>query len=167
MPIENPKTSAYFDMQRFFVYLEGKIKFTMATQKTTETNASINDFINQITDETKRTDGFRLVEIFQNQTNLEPKMWGPSIIGFGSYHYKYASGHEGDAPLVAFSPRAKAISLYLHLPAEQREDLLQKLGKTKSAQSCIYVKKFADINLDVLNELIEVSVKTIKQLYPS
>lgn len=139
----------------------------MATQKTTETNASINDFINQITDETKRTDGFRLVEIFQNQTNLEPKMWGSSIIGFGSYHYKYASGHEGDAPLVAFSPRAKAISFYLHLPAEQREDLLQKLGKTKSAQSCIYVKKLADINLDVLNKLIEVSVKTIKQLYPS
>jgi hypothetical protein len=153
-------------MQRFFVYLEGKIKFTMATQKTTETNASISDFINQITDETKRNDGFRLVEIFQNQTNLAPKMWGPSIIGFGSYHYKYASGHEGDAPLVAFSPRAKAISLYLHLPAEQREDLLQKLGKTKSAQSCIYVKKLADINLNMLNELIEISMITIKQLYP-
>lgn len=139
----------------------------MATQKTTETNASISDFINQITDENKRNDAFQLVEIFQNQTKLAAKMWGPSIVGFGSYHYKYASGHEGDAPVVAFSPRATAISLYLHLPAEQRENLLQKLGKTKSAQSCIYVKKLADINLDVLNELIEVSVKTIKQLYPS
>lgn len=154
-------------MQRFFVYLEGKIAFTMATQKTTETNASISDFINQITDETKRNDAFRLVEIFQNQTNLGAKMWGPSIIGFGSYHYKYASGHEGNAPLVAFSPRATAISLYLHLPTEQRDELLQKLGKTKSAQSCIYVKKLADINLDVLNELIDISVKSIKNLYPS
>jgi Domain of unknown function (DU1801) len=139
----------------------------MATQKTTETKASVSDFINQISDEVKRNDAFRLVEIFQNQTNLEPKMWGPSIIGFGSYHYKYASGHEGDAPLVAFSPRATAISLYLHLPPDQREELLQKLGKTKSAQSCIYVKKLADINIDVLNELIKVSVKSIKQLYPS
>lgn len=139
----------------------------MATNKTTETNASISDFINQITDEIKRNDGFRLVEIFQNQTNLEPKMWGPSIIGFGSYHYKYASGHEGDAPLVAFSPRATAISLYLHLPAERRENLLQKLGKTKSGKGCIYVKKLSDINLDVLNELIEISVNSLKQLYPS
>ncbi|GAB2610524.1 hypothetical protein GCM10027035_03480 [Emticicia sediminis] len=139
----------------------------MPTNKTTETNASISDFINQITDEIKRKDGFRLVEIFQNQTNLEPKMWGPSIIGFGSYHYKYASGHEGDAPLVAFSPRATAISLYLYLPAEQRENLLQKLGKTKSGKGCIYVKKLADINLDVLNELIDISVNSLKQLYPS
>lgn len=139
----------------------------MATNKTTETNVSISDFINQLTDEPKRNDAFRLVEVFQNRTNLEPKMWGPSIIGFGSYHYKYASGHEGDAPLVAFSPRATAISLYLHLPAEQRESLLQKLGKTKSGKSCIYVKKLADINLDVLNELIDVSVNSLKQLYPS
>lgn len=139
----------------------------MATNKTTETNANVSDFINQITDETKRNDAFRLVEIFQNQTNLGAKMWGPSIIGFGSYHYKYASGHEGNAPLVAFSPRATAISLYLHLPAEQREELLQKLGKTKSAQSCIYVKKLGDINLNVLNELIDISVKSIKNLYPS
>ncbi|MDZ7933931.1 MAG: DUF1801 domain-containing protein [Emticicia sp.] len=94
-------------------------------------------------------------------------MWRPSIIGFGSYHYKYASGYEGDARLVAFSPRATVISLYLHLPPEQRENLLQKLGKSKSAQNCIYVKKLADINLDVLDELIEVSVKSITQLYPS
>lgn len=139
----------------------------MATNKTTETNVSTIDFINQLTDEPKRNDAFRLVEVFQNRTNLEPKMWGPSIIGFGSYHYKYASGHQGDAPLVAFSPRATAISLYLHLPAEQREELLQKLGKTKSGKGCIYVKKLADINLDVLNELIDISVNSLRQLYPS
>jgi Domain of unknown function (DU1801) len=139
----------------------------MATNKTTETYANVSDFINQITDETKRTDGFRLVEIFSQQTGLEAKLWGPSIIGFGSYHYKYASGHEGDAPLVAFSPRATAISLYLHLPSEQREELLQKLGKTKEGKSCIYVKKLTDINIDVLRVLIDISVKTINQLYPS
>lgn len=138
----------------------------MTTNKTTETKANVSDFINQIDDEAKRNDAFKLVDIFKNQTGFEAILWGPSIIGFGSYHYKYASGHEGDAPLVAFSPRASAISLYLHLPAEQREDLLQKLGKTKAGKGCIYVKKLADINLDVLNELIEVSMKTIKQLYP-
>lgn len=139
----------------------------MATNKTTETQASVSDFINQISDEAKRNDAIRLVDIFKNQTGFAAILWGPSIIGFGSYHYKYASGHEGDAPLVAFSPRATAISLYLHLPAEQREDLLQKLGKTKSGKGCIYVKKLSDINLDVLNELIEISVSTLKQLYPS
>lgn len=134
----------------------------MATNKTTETSANVNDFINQITDEIKRNDAFRLVDIFSNQTGFEAKLWGPSIIGYGSYHYKYASGHEGDAPLIAFSPRASAISLYLHLPAEQREDLLQKLGKVKSAKGCIYVKKLTDINLDVLNELIDISMKSLK-----
>jgi hypothetical protein len=139
----------------------------MATQKTAETKASVSDYINQITDETKRKDAFLLVDIFQNQTNLEPKMWGPSIIGFGSYHYKYASGHEGDAPLIAFSPRATAISLYLHLPSEQRAVLIQKLGKTKSGKGCIYVKKLSDINLNVLNELIAVSLQSIKQIYLS
>jgi len=137
----------------------------MATNKTTETSANVNDFINQITDEIKRNDAFRLVDIFSNQTGFEAKLWGPSIIGYGSYHYKYASGHEGDAPLIAFSPRASAISLYLHLPAEQREDLLQKLGKVKSAKGCIYVKKLTDINIEVLNELIEISMKSLKQLY--
>jgi hypothetical protein len=139
----------------------------MATQKTAETNANVSDFINQITDEIKRKDAVLLVDIFQNQTNIEPKMWGPSIIGFGSYHYKYTSGHEGDAPLIAFSPRATAISLYLHLPLEQKEDLIQKLGKTKSGKGCIYVKKLSDINLKVLNELIAVSLQSIKQIYPS
>lgn len=139
----------------------------MATNKTTETKASVSDFINQITDEAKRNDAFQLVDIFKNQTGFEAVLWGPSIVGFGSYHYKYASGHEGDAPLAAFSPRATAISLYLHLPAEQREDLLLKLGKTKSGKGCIYVKKLTDINLEVLNKLIEVSVTSLKQLYPS
>lgn len=154
-------------MQRFFIYLGDKIAFTMATQKTTETQVSVGDYINKIADEAKRNDAFRLVDIFKNQTGFEAKLWGPSIIGFGSYRYKYASGHAGDAPLVAFSPRATAISLYLHLPAEQREDLLQKLGKTKSGKGCIYVKKLSDINLDVLNELIVVSIKSLQQLHPS
>ena len=139
----------------------------MTTQKSTETKASVSDFISQITDEAKRKDAFRLVDIFQNQTNLEPKMWGSNIIGFGSYHYKYTSGHEGNAPLIAFSPRATAMSLYLNLPTEQREDLLQKLGKTKAGKGCIYVKKLSEINLEVLKELIEVSLNFIKQLYPS
>jgi len=139
----------------------------MVTNKTTETKANVSDFINQIIDEAECKDAFRLVDIFQNQTNLEPIMWESSIIDFGSYHYKYASGREGNAPLIAFSPRATAISLYLHLPSEQRDNLIQKLGKTKAGKGCIYVKKLSDINLEVLNQLIEVSLKSIKQLYPS
>ena len=85
----------------------------MAKNKTTWTNSSVEDFINNLTDQKKRNDSFRLVEIFENVSGFEPKMWGPSIIGFGRYHYKYTSGHEGDAPLAAFSPRKDAIVLYL------------------------------------------------------
>ncbi|RYU95726.1 DUF1801 domain-containing protein [Emticicia agri] len=132
----------------------------MAKNKTTETTVKVEDFLNQIEDENKRKDGFRLLEIIQEQTGMEGKMWGPSIIGFGSYHYKYASGHEGDAPVVGFSPRKDAISLYLGLDPETREATLQRFGKHKAAKSCIYVKKLTDINLDVLKEMIDETVKT-------
>lgn len=114
----------------------------MAKNKTTETNESILDFINTfVEDETKRNDAFELIKIIQEVIHFEPKMWGPSIIGFGSYHYKYASGHEGDAPLVGFSPRKTAISLYINVPTENRDELLSKLGKHKASKGCIYVKK--------------------------
>ncbi len=130
----------------------------MAANKTTETTVNVNDFINLITDEAKRKDAFSLVGIFEKQTNFQAKMWGPSIIGFGSYHYKYESGREGDSPIVAFSPRASAIVLYLSLNAEKREVLLPKFGKYKSEKGCIYIKKLADIDVEVLQEMIDASV---------
>lgn len=140
----------------------------MAKNKTTETNESIVDFINAfVEDETKRNDAFELIKIMQEVTHFDPKMWGPSIIGFGSYHYKYASGHEGDAPLAAFSPRKAAISLYVYTSTENRDELLSKLGKHKASKGCIYIKKLADIDVDVLKNMISLSLENLKILYPS
>ncbi|UTN03847.1 DUF1801 domain-containing protein [Flavobacterium bizetiae] len=140
----------------------------MAKNKTTETNESIVDFINAfVEDETKKKDAFELVKIMQEVSHFKPKMWGPSIIGFGSYHYKYASGHEGDAPLVAFSPRKAAISLYVYTAPEDRDELLAKLGKHKPSKGCIYVQKLADIDIDVLKNMIALSLENLKKLYPS
>ena len=93
-------------------------------------------------------------------------MWGPSIIGFGSYHYKYDSGHEGDSPLVGFSPRAAALTLYLSGSFEQREELLEKFGKHKTDKGCIYVKKLDDIHIDTLQKMITNHIKHIKTMYP-
>ena len=94
-------------------------------------------------------------------------MWGPAIVGFGSYHYKYASGREGDAPLVGFSPRAKEISLYLYQDFTDREKLLQQIGKHRSGVGCVYIKKLQDINIEVLAKLITYSVSYLQKKYPS
>lgn len=139
----------------------------MAKNKTTETKTRVSDFINTfVEDDTKRNDAFELAKIMQQVTGFEPKIWGPSIIGFGSYHYKYASGHEGDAPLAGFSPRKAAISLYVYLSEENREELLSKLGKHKAAKGCIYVKKLSDIDVEVLKKMVLVSVEYLQKLYP-
>jgi hypothetical protein len=139
----------------------------MAKNKTTETERSVLDFINTfVEEEAKKNDAFELIKIIQQQTGFEPKMWGPSIIGFGSYHYKYDSGHKGDAPLVGFSPRKAAISLYIYL-SDNKEELLSKLGKHKAAKGCIYIKKLSDINVEILKEMASSSVKELQKLYPS
>lgn len=139
----------------------------MAKNKTTETASSVTDFINAIENATKRSDSFELIKLMQNETGFEPKIWGPNIIGFGSYHYKYASGHEGDAPLVAFSPRKDAISLYLYPSFENKEELLAKFGKHKAGKGCIFIKKNADIDIEILKKMISLSVQYLKELYPS
>jgi len=140
----------------------------MAKNKTTETETSVTDFINTfVEDDAKRNDAFELVKIMQKVTGFEPKMWGPSIIGFGSYHYKYASGHEGDAPLAGFSPRKAAISLYVYLPEENREELLSKFGKHRAAKGCIYVKKLNDIDVEILKKMVSASVEYLQKLYPT
>jgi hypothetical protein len=138
-----------------------------STNKTTETADSVTDFLNSVADETKRADSFQLVKIMKEQTGFEAKMWGPSIVGFGSYHYKYASGREGDAPLVGFSPRAKEISLYLAQDFIQKQELLQHFGKHRTGAGCVYIKKLQDINIEVLGKMIASSVKHLQQIYPS
>lgn len=139
----------------------------MAKNKTTETEYSVIDFINTIEDDIKRADAYELVKLMQKTTGFQAKMWGPSIIGFGSYHYKYTSGNEGDAPLAGFSPRKTATSLYLYLPSEKKEELLLKFGKYKAGKGCVYIKKLSDINIEILKEMIISSVKQIQKLYPS
>lgn len=139
----------------------------MAKNKTTETEQNVIDFINAVPDEAKRKDAFELLKIMETQTQFEPKMWGPSIIGFGSYHYKYASGHEGDAPLAAFSPRKDAVSLYLNSDFENKQELLSKFGKHKAGKGCVYIKKLADIDIEILKQMISLSIASIQKLYPS
>lgn len=137
----------------------------MAANKTTETQNSVPNFIATVEDVVKRADSFQLAEIFRIASGFEPKMWGPAIIGFGKYHYKYESGREGDAPLAGFSPRKNNFALYLS-QFKEREELLQKLGKYTTAKSCVYIKKVDDINVEILKKMIAASVKHVKTLYP-
>lgn len=135
----------------------------MAKTKTVFTEVKVSDFIESFVDsEQKKADSYQLIELMQQWSGFEAKMWGPSIIGFGSYHYKYASGHEGDAPIISFSPRKAAFSLYVYSPTEESKALVANLGKFKMAKSCIYVKKLADIHLDVLEQLCLGSIAYIE-----
>lgn len=134
--------------------------------KTKETDDSVIEFIQQIENERKREDAFRLLEIFTEETGYEAKMWGPSIIGFGSYHYKYRSGHEGDAPLVGFSPRKAKISLYFATGDPDREALLNEFGKHTTGKACVYINKVADIDMEVLKKLIHQSIRFLREMYP-
>ena len=137
----------------------------MATKnKTAETNVSVTDFINSFVDkEEKKQDSFRLIELMQEWSGFEPKMWGPTIIGFGRFHYKYASGHEGDAPLIGFSPRKAEFSLYVIDPANDNKKLLDDLGKYRIAKACIYFKKLDDLNLDTLEKLSKATIKYVNE----
>ncbi|QBZ97577.1 DUF1801 domain-containing protein [Flavobacterium sangjuense] len=137
----------------------------MAKIKTTVTEVNVTEFIQKVANEVKRKDSFQLVEIFKAITGCDPKMWGPTIIGFGNYHYKYESGHEGDMPVAAFSPRKEAIVLYF-AEFENRAQLLEKLGRNKSGKACVYVKKLEDINLSVLEELTRASINYTRLKYP-
>jgi hypothetical protein len=139
----------------------------MAKNKTTETSLSVKEFISAVKDETMRKDSLNLIELIKKQTGFEPKMWGPSIVGFESYHYKYDSGHEGDSPLIAFSPRASAITLYLSGHFEKRDELLEKLGKHKTDKGCIYIKNLDSINIEILQEMIINHIKHIREMYPN
>lgn len=135
--------------------------------KTKETDNSVIEFIETVESPKKREDAYRLLEIFTETTGYEAKMWGPSIIGFGSYHYKYPTGHEGDFMLVGFSPKKAKISLYFATGDSKREELLQKFGKHTTGKACVYINKVADIDVEVLKELIRQSVTFLQDMYPS
>lgn len=134
--------------------------------KTTETEVSVSDFINSFVDnDQKKADSFRLVELMREWSGCEPKMWGPSIIGFGRYHYRYPSGHEGEAPLIGFSPRKAAFSLYVVAPGAEMKALLDQLGKYSMGKACIYFKKLSDIDLSVVEKLSKGSIKYLGEHY--
>ena len=138
----------------------------MAKTKTFKTNQDVTAFVNAVPDERKRKDSFTLIEIMSGITGLKPYMFGPTIIGFGNYHYKYESGHEGDAPLAGFSPRKSAITLYVAIDFPGKKELLKNLGKQNSSVSCVYFKTLDDISIPVLRKMIAASSKHIKKLYP-
>ena len=137
----------------------------MAELKTKETTLSVTNFLNRVSDEQRRKDSFAVVEIMKKVTKAEPRMWGSSIVGFGSYHYKYASGHEGDSCVVGFSPRKEALVLYTMLGPEQREELLTTLGTFKSGKGCLYIKRLDDVHLPTLKKLIQHSVAYLTKKY--
>lgn len=132
--------------------------------KTICTDVNPMEFINTYVDNPlKKEDSFKLIELMRECSGDEPKMWGPTIIGFGSYHYKYTSGHQGDAPIIGFSPRKAAFSLYVYSDTEKSNVLLKELGKFKMGKACIYVKKLSDINLNILQELCLESIEYIEK----
>ena len=126
----------------------------MAENKTKPTEISVAGFIEAITDETKRADAKALVKLMQSASGEKPKMWGPSIIGFGSVHYKYGSGREGDMPVIAFSPRKAASVLYGAIGFDGAKNLLAKLGKHTTGKGCLYIKKLDDVDQKVLETLV-------------
>lgn len=139
----------------------------MAKIKTKQNDADVATFINTFADtELKKKDSFELLKLMQNLTGFEPKMWGGTIIGFGSYHYKSErSRQEGDWPLIGFSPRKAAISLYVYSGCAGQEALLNELGKFKMGKGCIYVKKLSDINIEILKIMMQQTIEFLQTKY--
>lgn len=135
-----------------------------AELKTKVNKASVEGFLNKVKDEAIRNDCFEILKIMKQVTKEEPKMWGSSIVGFGSYHYKGKSGREGDWMLTGFSPRKQNLTLYLMGGFDEQKDLLKKLGKHKTSVGCLYIKKLGDVDKKVLKTLVTASVKRMKQL---
>src|SRR5688572_22373135 len=138
----------------------------MPEQKTKPTAVTVQSFLDKVPDEGVRDDCHELVKIMKKITGEAPKMWGASIVGFGEYHYKYPSGHEGYSCLTGFSPRKQNLSLYVMPGFAEKIDLLEKLGKHKAAKGCLYIKKLEDVDVDVLKTLIKATVDYLKIKYP-
>lgn len=134
----------------------------MAEPKTKPTEESVKDFLNRIPEAERREDCFAVAKIMEEITGDKPKMWGPSMVGFGTYRYKYASGREGDWPVAAFSPRKKDLTVYLMMGFQKHDELMKKLGKHSSAKSCLYIKRLSDIHVPTLKKLIKTSIKELE-----
>lgn len=130
----------------------------MAKNKTVETEAGVSGFLATIKDAQKRKDCTAIIELVTQHTKLEPKMWGPAIVGFGSYSYKYESGREGTAPLAGLAARANAITLYLGSEFDKRDELLAKFGKHKAGKGCIYIQKLEDVDTGILAKMFKNSI---------
>lgn len=133
--------------------------------KTKQTELSVSDFLNTVEDEKKRKDSFAISDIMKEVSGFEPKMWGPAIVGFGTYHYKYESGREGDSCIVGFSPRKANLTLYLMGKVFEDESLMKTLGKYKTSKGCLYINKLEDVNTDTLKVLIKKSIAYNREAY--
>lgn len=138
----------------------------MSELKTKPTEVSARSYIAAITNEEQRSDAQKVIALMRKVTRKEPVMWGPSIVGFGSYHYKYASGHEGDSALAAFAVRGRDLNVYIAAEFEGRDELLAKLGKHKTGKVCLYIRRLADVDLKVLEKLVTRSIAETRRLYP-
>lgn len=141
-------------------------KAALMSLKTTKNDQSVEDFLNRVDDEKKRTDSFSILQLMKDVTGEEPQMWGDSMIGFGTYQYKYASGREGEWFLTGFSPRKQNLTLYIMSGFSEYETLLEKLGKYKTGKSCLYLNTLEDVNLDVLEELVRLSCEHMEKTNP-
>jgi hypothetical protein len=137
----------------------------MAELKTKPTGKSPEDFLNSVEDEKKRTDSFAILKLMKEVTGAEPRMWGPSIIGFGDYHYKYKSGREADWFLAGFSPRKQNLTLYIMPGFKRYEELMKKLGNYKTGKSCLYINNLEDVDITTLKELVKQSVEYLQKKY--
>ena len=136
-----------------------------AKNKTVENDGSVDDFLNNVKDETKKADSLKIKTLMEEISGETAKMWGGSIVGFGNYHYKYDSGREGDFMKIGFSPRAQNLTLYIMPGFDRYEELMSKLGKHKTGKSCLYVKKLADVDEAVLKELMTASYGYMTEKY--
>ena len=139
----------------------------MSAPKTKPTEVSVESHIATIANEEQRNDAQTLLALMRRVTGQEPKMWGPTIVGFGSYHYKYATGHEGDSALTGFAARGRELVVYTAPDFEGRDLLLAKLGKHKTGKVCVYIRRLANVDLKVLETLVARSVADTKRRYPS
>ncbi len=133
----------------------------MAELKTKPNNASVAAYLNSVEHDQKRQDSWKILEMMQEVTGEAPQMWGDSIVGFGSYHYQYASGREGDWFLTGFAPRKQSLTLYIMAGFDQYDALMEKLGKHKTGKSCLYINKLTDVDLDVLRDLVQQSINHV------
>ncbi len=138
----------------------------MPENKTTRNRASVKKFLDGVANETRRKDAWTIKQIMEKETGEKAAMWGPSMVGFGSYHYKYDSGHEGDFMRVGFAPRKQNLVLYIMPGFDHYDDLLKKLGKHKTGKSCLYINKLDDVHLPTLRKLIRESFKAMSRKYP-